>query len=238
MLFLLSLPFLPLNANDLAFSKDFQGAWERQITRDGGDFTQMLLFSGSYFTWTEYRTSDGAFQMTKGGSWSLEGKALTLQYEFDTADPDRVGTSETMQAHVQGKKLALHAGEKMSWKAVDAGMKTPLTGPWLFSGRRGNDGEIRRRSTDGPRKTMKILTGTRFQWIAYNVETKEFFGTGGGTYTAENGRYTEHIGFFSRDDSRVGASLGFDFEVKGNDWHHSGFSSKGDPMYEIWSRRP
>nr|WP_299343463.1 hypothetical protein [Allomuricauda sp.] len=84
---------------------------------------------------------------------------------------------------------------------------------------------------------MKILSGTRFQWIAYNTETKEFMGTGGGTYTTENGKYVENIGFFSRDDSRVGASLSFDFELKDGDWHHSGKSSKGNPIYEIWSKR-
>ena len=43
---------------------------------------------------------------------------------------------------------------------------------------------------------MKILTGSRFQWIAYNTETKQFFGTGGGSYTAKNGVYTENIEFF------------------------------------------
>ena len=84
---------------------------------------------------------------------------------------------------------------------------------------------------------MKILSGTRFQWIAYNTETKEFMGSGGGTYTTKEGKYTENIEFFSRDDSRVGASLQFDYELKDGDWHHSGLSSKGQPIYEIWSIR-
>jgi hypothetical protein len=84
---------------------------------------------------------------------------------------------------------------------------------------------------------MKILSGTRFQWIAYNTETGQFRGTGGGTYTTIDGKYTENIEFFSRDDSRVGASLGFNFELKNGDWHHSGFSSKGTPLYEVWSLR-
>ena len=26
---------------------------------------------------------------------------------------------------------------------------------------------------------MKILSGSRFQWIAYNTETRQFMGTGG-----------------------------------------------------------
>jgi hypothetical protein len=90
--------------------------------------------------------------------------------------------------------------------------------------------------TPGARRTIKLLTGTRFQWIAINSETKEFFGTGGGTYTFENGKYTEHIEFFSRDSTRVGASLSFDGKVEGNNWHHSGLSSKGEPINEVWTR--
>lgn len=80
------------------------------------------------------------------------------------------------------------------------------------------------------------MSGTRFQWAAINPETKEFFGTGGGTYTFVNGKYTENIEFFSRDNSRVGASLSFKGEVKDGQWHHSGNSSTGNPIYEIWSR--
>ena len=58
---------------------------------------------------------------------------------------------------------------------------------------------------------MKILSGTRFQWIAYNTETKQFMGTGGGTYTTINGEYVENIEFFSRDDSKAGLSLKFNY---------------------------
>ena len=84
---------------------------------------------------------------------------------------------------------------------------------------------------------MKILSGTRFQWIAFNTETKEFMGTGGGTYSTVDGKYTENIDFFSRDNSRVGASLEFDYELNGDEWHHKGLSNKGDPIYEIWNLR-
>jgi hypothetical protein len=98
------------------------------------------------------------------------------------------------------------------------------------------DGTIQKR-TQGARKTMKILSGTRFQWIAYNNETKEFSGTGGGTYTTINGKYTESIEFFSRDNSRVGSKLEFDFSFIDEDWRHRGKSSKGDLIDEIWSKR-
>jgi hypothetical protein len=98
------------------------------------------------------------------------------------------------------------------------------------------DGQLSK-MTPGARRTMKILSGTRFQWIAYNTETKEFSGTGGGTYTTVNGKYTENIEFFSRDNSRVGASLTFDFSLEDGAWRHSGRSSKGDPINEVWTKR-
>ena len=110
-----------------------------------------------------------------------------------------------------------------------------MSGNWKITGRE-QDGKI----VDikpGARKTIKILSGTRFQWIAINSETGEFFGTGGGHYTFVNGKYTENIEFFSRDASRVGASLSFSAELKNGDWHHSGLSSKGDKIYEVWSRK-
>ncbi len=86
-----------------------------------------------------------------------------------------------------------------------------LNGAWLITGRK-RDGNMVRR-TPGDRKTMKILSSSRFQWIAFNTATGKFSGTGGGSYTAENGNYTEHIEFFSRDNSRVGAELSFQYEV-------------------------
>ena len=105
-----------------------------------------------------------------------------------------------------------------------------------MAGRMTPEGE-RRRDTSGPRKTMKFLLEGFFQWIAFNTETFQFFGSGGGYYTAVDGKYTEHIEYFSRDNTRVGAALPFDYELKGTDWYHQGLSSKGAPLYEIWSLR-
>ena len=84
---------------------------------------------------------------------------------------------------------------------------------------------------------MKILSGTRFQWIAYNTETGAFPGTGGCTYTTIDNQYTENIDFFSRDNSRVGASLSFDYEFIDGIWNHSGLNSRGEPFFEFWNPR-
>jgi hypothetical protein len=68
-------------------------------------------------------------------------------------------------------------------------------------------------------------------------EPPSFFGTGGGQYNFKDGTYTEHIEFFSRDATRVGASLSFKAEINKGEWHHSGLSSKGEKIHEVWSRK-
>jgi hypothetical protein len=127
-------------------------------------------------------------------------------------------------------------GSEMKFKRIDNGKPGKLEGPWLMSARIREE-KKQSRDTSKPRKTMKILSGTRFQWIAYNTETKKFMGTGGGTYTTKDGKYSENIEFFSRDNSKAGLSLKFDYELLDGKWHHKGFSSKGDPIHEIWSKR-
>ena len=135
----------------------------------------------------------------------------------------------------KGKKLKLAAeGVQLNWELVD-NASDALSGNWKIIGRE-QDAKIVPMKP-GARKTIKILSGTRFQWIAINSETGDFFGTGGGNYSFSNGTHTENIEFFSRDSSRVGASLSFNAEIKNGDWHHSGLSSKGDRIYEIWSRK-
>ena len=96
---------------------------------------------------------------------------------------------------------------------------------------------MQERETNRPRKTMKILSGTRFQWIAYDTSKKTFIATGGGTYTTKNGVYSENIKFFSRDISRVGMKLEFKYSLKDGNWHHKGFSSRGKAINEIWTKR-
>ncbi|MEM8510618.1 MAG: membrane or secreted protein [Bacteroidota bacterium] len=217
-----------------AHSQSLIGAWEANIERNGKRLRNVVIFSETHQVSTFYNAENGAFLSTNGGSWAVKGDTLSETVEFDTEKPDRVGTSTSFEIELATNALRIK-GENTVWKRVDDGTGA-LSGAWLISGRKRN-GELRQRDTSGPRKTMKILSGTRFQWIAYNTETKEFMGSGGGTYTATDGKYTENIEFFSRDDSRVGATLQFDFALKEGDWHHSGLSSKGSPIYEVWSLR-
>ncbi len=212
------------------------GAWENSTTSEKGDkLKNVVIFTNGYQVSTTYEAETGKFIRTNGGTWKLEVDIMTEKVEFDTEDSERVGTELSFKVNITDKDIEIvNSGIKLN--RIDNGEPGKLQGAWLMSGRT-VDGETQIRDTNIPRKTMKILSGTRFQWIAYNTETKQFMGTGGGTYTTVNGVYIENIEFFSRDDSRVGNSLKFDYNLIDGKWHHEGLSSKGDPLNEIWSLR-
>ena len=173
--------------------------------------------------------------MSRGGTYKIDGKTVQLTLEFDTQRKENIGQTFPVSYQIDGDKLIVsHGDEQETYRRVDNG-QAPLAGVWRITDRMQN-GKLTPIHQTGPRKTLKILTGTRFQWAAINPETKEFSGTGGGTYTFENGKYTENIEFFSRDSSRVGASLSFNGKIENGGWHHSGKSSRGEDIYEVWGR--
>ncbi|MFT3750887.1 MAG: hypothetical protein QM768_21415 [Agriterribacter sp.] len=206
------------------------GAW---YATDNNNTTSLLISDG-YCMITTYDKEGKRFVNTWGGSFTVANNQVKLKVEFNSDDKTQVGKSQAYTYSIQDNTLITDGnGERTEWKRVDDG-KSPLAGNWRITQRKQNDkiADIPLR----PRRTLKLLTGTRFQWAAINIETGEFSGTGGGTYTFANGKYTEHIEFFSRDNSRVGTSLSFDGKVESGNWIHSGLSSTGQPMYEIWSR--
>lgn len=213
-------------------NKDMKGAWEK-----GTEENRMIrINTEKHFSVSVYNSKDKTFIGTYGGSWRHEGSSYIEVHEFNTLNADLIGKEVIYEGVLAGLQLTLKAqGRSEEWKKIDDNTPGKLAGAWVITGRV-NDGQMRK-MTPGARKTMKILSGTRFQWIAYNSETKEFFGTGGGTYTSENGKYVEKIDFFSRDNSRVGMSLDFDFSLEDGQWHHKGSSSKGEPIDEIWTQR-
>jgi hypothetical protein len=203
--------------------------------RLNNDIYEIRIYSDKYFTVSTYNIENNTFISALGGIYSMEEGYYEV-LEFNSLDSTSVGDTiyyskikvdvknNTGKMSIDGKKFIKNPNEDQ------------LQGAWLMSGieRRG---EMRMRDVNRSRKTLKMLAGGRFQWIAYDVNKKGFYGTGGGTYSAINGKYIENIEFFSRDSNTVGKSLEFNFELKDGDWHHRGFSSKGDPKYEIWTQR-
>ena len=219
--------FAPANSfNESAIN----GAWRTQENT----LEQVLLLSDGYFMHTIFDKVNKQFIQSRGGTYKFSGNDLITTVEFNTVDKDQIGQQLRYSFVIKKYRLSSDlSGKNADWDLLDKG-QGEISGTWRMSGRM-QDGKI---SYNPPRarKTLKVLSGSRFQWAAINAETKEFFGTGGGSYTFKNGKYTENIEFFSRDNNRVGASLSFDGKLVDGNWHHSGLSSAGNPIYEIWSK--
>ena len=214
-------------------ASEVEGAWR---TTDAQGNEVVMLVQDGFFTIARFNQQNKQFLGTTGGTYTASNGKFELKYEFNTLDSTQVGKSSSADYKLEKDRWIWgRDGVTDTWNRInESNSQSPLAGTWRITGRE-RDGQMNT-MRPGPRKTLKVLSGTRFQWIAFNSETGEFSGTGGGTYTAENGKYTENIEFFSRDNNRVGMSLSFNFEVKDGNWHHSGQSSTGNPINEIWSR--
>ena len=189
---------------------------------NGQNVHHRILLDEGYFVETQFTTQPNQFIKTMGGFYEKKGTDFEVSLEFNS------NFSKDSIKHIL-------INNQNQWKKISE-KKNPLQGKWLMAGRV-NGNEERRRDITRPRKTMKILVDGYFQWIAFNTATFSFHGSGGGRYTAKNGAYIETIDYFSRDHNKVGISLEFEYAKKGLDWHHKGFSSKGDPLHEIWTFR-
>lgn len=208
-----------------------EGAW--QTTNAAGQ-TVVLTVADNYLMQTTYEPA--RYIATRGGACRQEAGQLRLTVEFDTQDSTRIGQVETYAvAQPNGQLRLTGPGGERTWRRLDEPASTPLAGLWRITGRANDAGQLTPMQR-GPRKTIKLLTNGRFQWAAINPQTKQFFGTGGGTYRLADGQYTETIEFFSRDNSRVGRSLTFGAKVDGDSWQHTGQSSTGSPVNEVWTR--
>lgn len=197
--------------------------------KDG--FTQLWIFTDGYTAQTTYQSD--AYVKTRGGAYTLDKGQLKIEIEFDDKNPSEIGSEETLALRFKkGKNFEDNKGRV--WVKQDKNAQD-LDGAWQITGRQ-EDGELTAIHQTGSRKTIKLLKDGYFQWLAIDPGEKKFFGTGGGQYIFKDGTYTENIVFFSRDNNRVGASLNFTGELKEGKWHHSGKSSAGDPIYEIWEK--
>lgn len=215
----------------VGFSQNITGAWTRNLDTA----VQYLTVIDNYFAVATFNLEGKKFISTRGGTAMVEKGKMSGVIEFNTVDRTEVKSEYSYGVKLKGNTMMLPLdGNAKKWQKVDEATES-LAGNWRITGREqsGSMTPIK----PAARKTIKILSGTRFQWAAINMETGEFFGTGGGHYSFKDGTYTEHIEFFSRDATRVGASLSFKAAINNGEWRHSGLSSKGEKIHEVWSRK-
>lgn len=205
------------------------GAWRSTV-----DVTRMLLVADGYFVQSKFDAGQRAFEGTFGGPFTLNNGRVRGKIEFNSIDPTQVGSDFALPLSLDGDRLVIGEGdERETWTRLDSGQAV-LAGAWHLTGRETNG-----RMSDvpaSPRRMLKLVTEKRYQWITFETASGSVASTGGGTYTYQNGNYTETIEFFAGNASRVGMTLPFTGEIKDGKWHHRGKSSAGDALFQVWSR--
>lgn len=208
--------------------QSLNGAWQNI---EAGK-TTTIIATDTYLTVNVYELEGKKFIESWGGKYTVGAtNEAFMEVEFHSQNPAVVNSSQSYNINIKKKSLEF---DDKKFQRLDFAKENALSGLWRITARANEKGEMSEMKP-GPRKTLKIMAGGYFQWFAINTQTREFSGTGGGRYSLVNGKYTEKIEFFSRDNNRVGAELSFDATVNGKEWIHSGKSSKGDPIKEIWT---
>nr|AOE06175.1 hypothetical protein [uncultured bacterium]CBL87575.1 hypothetical protein S18_920_0014 [uncultured Flavobacteriia bacterium] len=134
------------------------GAWERYYDDvNGNSIRSVVIFSKKFQSIAMYNAKSGEFIYSNGGTWELNNNMMTEKVEFDTANSERVGDILTFEIKITNDSLSL-PDANWHFSKIDDGTPGELNGAWLMSGRYRN-GVKQIRSTDRPRKTMKILSG-------------------------------------------------------------------------------
>jgi hypothetical protein len=220
----------------LSFAQVPKGAWKSQEPTGSAS---TLIVADNYLVIASYSIGNKYFERTEGGPFTMSGDKMTYTPEFNSADTAKIGIPIEFTVTVANDILTLKYEEAMVWMRVDDATNAPMAGAWHITEKAdGGQGELVKIHQTGTRKTLKLLSATRFQWFAIDPAVKGFYATGGGTYTVKNGKYTEKIQFFSKDNNRVGSSLTFNNKLENGRWDHSGKSSDGKPIHEIWEKIP
>lgn len=234
---LFSITFFSIKAT--TETSTISGAWQ---SKDASGNTLTMICSDKYLMFAVYDLSQKKYLKSGGGTYQVSvvgGKnILSYKRDFNTDDSTVVGLTVANFYSIENNELRLSEGPLAgNWQRIDES-KSPKTmnATWRISAREGADFKMQT-ILKGSRKTLKILSGNHFQWAAFNTDTHQFFGTGGGTYVVKDGKYTETIAFFSRDNKRVGTLLTFDCVVNGKEWIHAGQSSTGTRIHEIWEKQ-
>ncbi len=211
--------------------KDIKGAWEYGPV----DKHTVLIATDDVFSVVTYDGPGKKMINAYGGKWRIEGDQFKLTIEWNNTQPEQVGEESSVDFSLKNNKLTIPSSGEV-WTRVDDG-KGDLNGAWIITGNFENDKAAKRPAPFYPRRTMKVLSGSRFHWIAYNVKDKQFINAGGGDYIAKDGKYTEHIEFFTKTPESVGKTVSFQYSFVNGDWRHKGEKSTGGPMDECWSKR-
>ena len=221
-------------------SQTLNGAW-RLIEQNNGPVNHEVikLFSNSYFTSASYYKNSGEFIEAQGGIYVLDMLSYKEHVQIDSKEPEHSGTTIEYKATLKEDRLTLtnlHTGVTELWQKFDDANNYEMSFCWRIHQKKDESEGDWRTIEYAPRKTLKMLTNSRYQVLALNSETGKFVGSSGGTWTKKGDAYTENIEFFSKDKKNAGRTLKFIRSYEKGIWLHTGKETRGGLMMEKWVR--
>ncbi len=214
------------------FSQSVIGAWERMDKPDLIEEKSYMIITDGYVVTTKVESETGSFISTRLERWQLTDNLFKVTLEYDTEYPEAEGGEYEAEIEIGKKQLVLD-GEKWQW--IDDGSKADLSGTWKMVSTKWEGNRIDM-GLDHPRRAIKILSGTRFQWIDYDKKSRTFSASAGGTYTFKDGKYSEHFEFFTNQPTWIGDSVSFTCKVENDRWYHVGSLPDEMIVDEIWRK--
>ena len=88
-------------------SQSLIGSWELTLENKFGiKEKQIVIFSSNGFqSISIFNAETGEFIYTNGGTWELNGDNLTEKVEFDTGNPERVGSEVTFKIILKNNSI-------------------------------------------------------------------------------------------------------------------------------------
>ena len=100
--------------------------------------------------------------------------------------------------------------------------KNPIEGTWeMISGKLSTPDTTYLFPITDHDQQIKMISRTHFVWISQDTSRKDVYGFGGGKYTLDGDKYTEHIEIFY-DPIWIGKSITFTMKVEGDTLIQSG----------------
>jgi hypothetical protein len=214
-----------------SFGQKFEGGWVRYHTEELEDVKTVMIVADNYLVATTY-TLKGRYIGLSIQKWTQNDLIIDLEIVFDSDFPESTGERKQIELEFWADRMTFKGSSTRIWTRIDEVSTKELPGTWQIKQRTvGGVPEVM--DPNSTRKTLKMLSDTRFQWVEYDTQKGELYGTAAGTYTAIDGKYIENVEMYSRDISKVGVSSGFDYVQVNGEWSYSGQSVEGTEIREV-----
>jgi len=232
--------------------------------RHSGNIIYLKHLNSTHFTWIHYDKSRDKLLGTGGGTYALEAPLYTENIKFfypsgsselGQSIPFNIELKNDQWRHTGYSKIIEFNGETGEpvvadsaiidelWQRVETKSEDDsngkLIGTWNLISYKEPFDLIWRKYPDFV-GYIKVITSTHFAWTKYNREGDEIIAIGGGTYSINNGHYTETINYhYPPRPEVIEINAEFDWKLENHTWYHFGEIEDGnqiDFVREIWTR--